>query len=92
VARIISLLGMLLSLLATWPALGQMGPPQDRRGERMGPPPGRPMVPARQAEFPGRPPHAPMERMTREERRQLRQDIHQHGRELYRPRREDEKQ
>jgi hypothetical protein len=33
-----------------------------------------------------------MERMTREERRQLRQDIHQHGREVYRQRREHEKQ
>ena len=89
--RIISLLGMLVALLAAWPAAGQMDPPQDRRRERMGPPPGRPMVPARQAEFPGRPAQAPLERMTPEERRQLRQDIHQHGREVYRHRREHEK-
>jgi len=34
----------------------------------------------------------PAERMTPEERRQLRQDIHQHGRDVYRGRRDEEKQ
>ena len=89
--RIISMLGMLIALLAAGVALGQTDPPQDQRGERMGPPPDRPMVPARQAVFPGRHSHPPMERMTPEERRKLRQDIHQHGRELYRLRREEKR-
>jgi hypothetical protein len=94
---------MFAALLAAWPAAAQSGPqgpqvpqgPQGRRGERMGLPPGRPMLPAReagQAGPPGRPPMERMsERMTPEDRRQLRQDIHQHGREVYRGRREEEK-
>ena len=83
---------MLVAMLAAGHALAQPGPRPDRRGERMGPPPGRPMMPARQeAGFPGRPPQ-PMGRMSPEERRQLRHDIHEHGREVYRPRREEDKQ
>ena len=57
----------------------------------MGPPPGRPGLPVREASFGGRGHepgmHGPMWRMSPEERRQLREDIHMHGRELYRPRR-----
>ena len=58
----------------------------------MGPPPGRPMSPARDLGPAGPPGRGPMERMTPEDRRQLRQDINQHGREVYRGRREEEKQ
>ena len=96
--RVFVMVGMFAALLAAWSAAAQSGPPgpQGRRGERMGPPPGRPMPPAReagQAGPPGRPPMERMsERMTAEDRRQLRQDIHQHGRDVYRGRREEEKQ
>ena len=86
--RIVALVAMQVAMLAAWPASAQPGPPAERRGERMGPPPGRPMQAPRHTGFPGRP---PMDRMTPEERRQLRQDIHQHGRDVYRPRREDDK-
>lgn len=55
------------------------------------------MQPARESGYagpPGRP--SPMdrmtERMTPEDRRQLRQDIHQHGREVYRGRHDEDKQ
>jgi hypothetical protein len=47
-----------------------------------GPPPGQPM-PARQVERPQQPERPPVERMSPEERRQLRHDIEQHGREIY---------
>ena len=82
-------------LLVALPAASQSGPqgsapdPYARRGERTGPPSGGPLLPAREQGGPqGRP---PMERMTPEERRQLRQDIHQHGREVYRGRRDERK-
>ena len=90
------MVGISAALLAAWPAFSQQGPqgPHGRRGERMGPtagqPQGRPLPPAREAGQVG-PPGRP-ERMTPEDRRQLRQDIHQHGREVYRGRREEEKQ
>jgi hypothetical protein len=91
---------MMTVLLAAWPAVAQSGRhdapgsqdparPGARRGERMDPPPGRPMMAPRDAAMPGRP---PMERMTPDERRQLRQDINRHGREVYRGRREPDKE
>ena len=97
VKRVLVIVGMFAALLAAWSAAAQSDPQgsQGRRGERMGPPPGRPMPPPRAAGLagpPGRPPMERMsERMTPEDRRQLRQDIHQHGREVYRGRREEGK-
>jgi len=93
VKRTLAIVGMLVALLAAWPAVSQQGPqgPYGRRGERMGPPPGRPMQPARELGPAGPPGRPPMERMTPEDRRQLRQDIHQYGRDVYRGRREQEK-
>lgn len=92
--RTLAIVGMLAALLAAWPAVSQQGPqgPPGRRGEPMGPPPGRPIVPAREPGPAGPPGRPPMERMTPEDRRQLRQDIHQHGRDVYRGRREEGKQ
>ena len=89
--RTLAIVGMLAALLAAWPAVSQQGP-QGRRGERMSPPPGTPVPPARELGPAGPPGRPPMERMTPEDRRQLRQDIHQHGREVYRGRREEDKQ
>ena len=94
--RALAIVGMWAVLLAAWPAFAQQRPqgPYGWRGERMGPPAGqpqgRPRPPVREAgqrEPPGRP-----ERMTPEDRRRLRQDIHQYGRDVYRGRREGEKQ
>ena len=102
--RVLTIVGMIAALLAAWPAAAQYGPqgpqgphgPQGRRAEHMGPPPGRPMLPARDTGQAGPPGRSPMdrmtERMTPEDRRQLRQDIHQHGREVYGGRREEGKQ
>jgi hypothetical protein len=95
VSRSFAMLLILAALAAAWPAAAQPGPPPDRRGQHMGPPPGRPMPPAREASFGGRGPvnpSPPHERMTPDERRQLRQDIDQHGREVYFPQRENQKQ
>ena len=100
--RTLAIVGMLAALLAAWPAISQQGPqdaqgpqgpqgPHGRRGERMGPPQGWPMVPAREMGPAGPPGRPPMGRMTPEDRRQLRQDIHHHGREVYRGRRDEEK-
>jgi len=89
VQRFTVIVGLLLAVLAAGSALAQSGPPRGRpadlRGEhRMGPPPGRPMPPPSEAAFPGSPPtQNPAWRMTPDERRQLRQDIHQHGLEVY---------
>lgn len=92
--RIVAIVGTLAALLIAWPAVSQQGSQghQGRRGERMGPPPGRPMPAGREMGPAGPPGRAPMERMTPEDRRQLRQDIHQHGRDVYRGRRDEEKQ
>jgi hypothetical protein len=104
VVRVFVIAGLMIAALAAGPVASQQSPQHDRRGERMGPPNGRPMLPAREASFGGR--SAPgsqgagsqaggspsMERMTPEERRQLRQDIHQHGRDVYRTRQDADKQ
>jgi hypothetical protein len=94
VSRIAALVLLLAAIAAAGPALAQQGPPPGRPGQRMGPPPGRPMPPAREASFGGRPPAgpaAPHDRMTPDERRQLRQDIHQHGQEVYHPQQGNER-
>ena len=85
--RLIVMVGLVLSLFtlsgANLPAHAQGQPGKDF------PPGERPMNPAKQeemrrlreAQMPMRPVH---ERMSPEDRRQLRRDIDQHGRELYR--------
>ena len=85
--------GVLAALLAAWPAVAQQGSrgPHGRQGAPMSPPPGRPMPPAREPGPVGPRGQPPMERMTPEDRRQLRQDIHQYGRDVYRGRPADDK-
>ena len=82
--NLIGSLGILV-LLASSPALAQKG------GKRMEPggPPGRHMPPQQVPASDVAPQHrdAHLEgRMTPEQRRQLRRDVHNHGRELYRER------
>ena len=74
----------MLILLASLPATAQQG------GKRMGPGgPGRDMppqqVPVRDADLQQRDAHREG-RMTPEQRRQLRRDVHDHGRDIYRDR------
>ncbi|OGB38891.1 MAG: hypothetical protein A2W72_17610 [Burkholderiales bacterium RIFCSPLOWO2_12_67_14] len=93
VKRALTIVSVGALLLAAWPAFPQQDS-QDRygrRGEQMGNPAGQPQgqLPARQAGKAG--PRPPMQRMTPEDRRLLRQDVQQHGRELYRGRRGQEK-
>ena len=85
--RILAVAGVLAALLASWPAVAQQVPP-DRRADRPGPPEERPMPPPRRVGSLERP--RPDE-MTPEERRQLRRDIYDHGREVYRDRRQPDK-
>jgi hypothetical protein len=83
VKSLIAVFGMLI-LLTSPPATAQQG------GKRSGPGgPGRQMapqqVPARDTELQHRgAPHD--KRMTPEQRRQLRRDVHNHGRDIYRDR------
>ncbi len=78
----VSLLALSL-LMAGWPAVAQQ--PGGRRfehggpGPHQGPMPQRP--PLREASMPAR---APEGRMSPEERQQLRRDINNHGRDIYR--------
>ena len=81
---ILAVAGILAALSGTWPAVAQQGPPPDRRAARSGPPEERLMPPARRVGSMERP--RPDE-MTPEERQQLRRDIYDHGREVYRDRR-----
>ena len=85
--RWMALMSTFLILVASLPATAQQG----QGGRRVGPPgPGRPMpaqqqAPARET---NRQNHeaARDARMTPEARRQLRRDVHDHGREIYRDR------
>ncbi len=79
--------GVFAMLLASWPAAAQQGPP-DRRAERPGPPEGRPMPQPRRTGSMERP--RPDE-MSPEARRQLRRDIYDHGRDVYRDRRQKDR-
>jgi len=82
---LLAIAGVVLMFLTSWPAAAQQGTPV-RRAERPGPPPqGRPMPQHR--EDPRTQP--PQDRMTPEERQQLRRDIRQHGRDVYRERRQE---
>ena len=82
---------LIVVLVTAWFSLtgaGTLAHAQPHPGKDFAPK-GRPMGPGKQAEMermrdghgPGRPVH---ERMSPEDRRQLRRDIDQHGRELYR--------
>jgi hypothetical protein len=91
VKELLAIASMIVVLLASWPAGAQQGTPVER-AERSGPPPqGRPM-PMPMAPLQGAPARAPQDRMTPEERQQLRRDIHQHGRDVYRQRRQQGRQ
>ena len=79
---ILAVAGILAALLGTWPAVAQQDPP-DRRAARSGPAEERPMPPARRVGSMERP---RPDQMTPEERQQLRRDIYDHGREVYRDR------
>ena len=83
VKSLIAVFGMLI-LLTSLPAMAQQG------GKRSGPgAPERHMppqpVPARDTEWQHRDMHRD-KRMTPEQRRQLRRDVHNHGRDIYRDR------
>lgn len=84
--RLSLVLGLTAGVLGLTHALAQPYPRPPAPGFPGNPPPapyGQP-VPARQAERPGMPERPPYEqRMSPEERRQLRRDIEQHGREIY---------
>jgi hypothetical protein len=72
-------------LAAAWPAAAQAqpGPHGGRRFDRPGPPPQRPVQPQREWRQAGD--GAPPQRgMSPEERRNLRRDIYEHGRQVYR--------
>jgi len=83
VKRLIALGGIALMLLASFPAMAQQG--QGGRGARGAP--GRPtppqQVPARDTTNRDASRDA---RMSPEQRRQLRRDVHDHGRDIYRDR------
>ena len=86
---LLAIAGMIVMLLTTWPAAAQQGSPVER-AERAGPPPqGRPMPPLQREGSRAQP---AQDRMTPEERQQLRRDIRQHGREVYRERRHQGRQ
>jgi hypothetical protein len=92
VKRIVSVAATLMVVLAASPALAQPAPLPDPRGDQNSPPPpARPGVPSRPAAIP-LPPAVPPGQMSPEERRKLRQDVHQHGRDLYHTRRGPPKQ
>ena len=84
-ARLLTTAGVAFALLAAfWPAAAQAqpGPHGGRRFERQGPPPQRPPVPQREWRQAGDGP--PQRGMSPEERRNLRRDIYEHGRQVYR--------
>ena len=77
---LIALGGVLLILFASLPALAQQA--QGGRGVERGAP-GRPTPPQ---QVPARDTANRDARMTPEQRRQLRRDVHEHGRDIYRDR------
>lgn len=87
VKRLSVFAGMFAALLAAWPVAAQQGPP-DRRAERSGRPEARPMPQPQRAV---RVEHPRPDEMTPEERRQLRRDIYDHGRDVYRDRRQKDR-
>jgi len=81
--RIMAIAGLAAALAAAWPAFAQTGPQGRRATDR--PPPTQPMPPARPTDLRERDKETPRRAtMTPDERRDLRQDIRDHGREVYR--------
>jgi hypothetical protein len=86
--RFLAALGLAALTLTTAPAEAQQ---RDRRGPppenaRPMPPPGRPSQLDRREERERPPADRGQDRLSPEERRKLREDINQHGREIYRDR------
>ena len=90
--RILVTAGLAAALAAAWPSAGQQGPPPGRRAadRPQQPMPMRPLPPPQREfpqQFPGREANDPRRAgMTPDERRQLRRDITDHGRDVYRDR------
>jgi len=87
VRTILAVAGVLAVLSAAWPVAAQQVPP-DRRAERAGPPQGKPMPQPRHA---GSLEGMRSDEMSPDERRQLRRDIYDHGRDVYRDRRQKDR-
>lgn len=85
VRRSLVLAALCLATLQAFPAVAQQGPRRDGREVRQEPPPPPPQ-PDRRREVREREPQR-RETMPEEERRQLRRDIYDHGRDIYRDRR-----
>jgi hypothetical protein len=85
--RSVILAALCLATLQAFPAIAQQGPRRDGREMRQDPPPRpAPPPPDRQREVREREVQR-RETMPPEERRQLRRDIYDHGRDIYRDRR-----
>ncbi len=79
--------GVIAALLASWPGAAQQGPP-GRRAGRARPAELRPMPQPQRA---ARLERSRSDEMTPEERQQLRRDIYDHGRDVYRDRRQKDR-
>jgi len=91
--RILVTAGLAAALAAAWPSAAQQGAPPGRRAPdrpQQQPMPMRPLPPQQREfpqQFPGREANDPRRAgMTPDERRQLRRDITDHGRDVYRDR------
>ena len=90
--RILVTAGLAAALAAAWPSAAQQGPPPGRRAadRPQQPMPMRPLPPPQREfpqQFPGREAQDPRRAgMTPDERQQLRRDITDHGRDVYRDR------
>ena len=81
--RLILIAGFAAALAAAWPAFAQSGAQGRRAMDR--PPPAQPLPPSRPADLRERDKETPRRAtMTPDERRDLRRDIKDHGREVYR--------
>ena len=81
--RMMVIAGLAAALVAAWPAFAQTGPQGRRAMDR--PPPAQPMQPSRPGDLRERDKETPRRAtMTPDERRDLRRDIRDHGREVYR--------
>jgi len=81
--RIILIASLAAAFAAAWPAFAQTGPQGRSATDR--PPPTQPVPPSRPADMRERDKEPPRRAtMTPDERRDLRRDIRDHGREVYR--------
>jgi hypothetical protein len=79
--RIVIIAGLAAAVAAAWPAFAQPGPPQGRGAADRS----QPLPPSRPADARERDASPPRKAtMTPEERRDLRRDIRDHGRDVYR--------